>query len=86
MLKFYKTKADANKKSKTSETTSCNTSDSIHGDFNLNDEVNDLDEEEVRDVRPMDRDKAKKKASSSSIPSESSATAPAPFVDMSVNK
>ncbi|GKB07850.1 hypothetical protein Tco_0836134 [Tanacetum coccineum] len=86
MPKFYKTKADANKKSKTSGTTSCNTSDSIHGCFNLNDEVDDSDEEEVREVRPIDKDKAKKKALSSSIPSESSATAPAPFVGISVDK
>ncbi|GKC40080.1 hypothetical protein Tco_1052464 [Tanacetum coccineum] len=45
------------KKSKTSETTSYTTSDSTHGDFNLNEDTDDLgaEEEEVQEVRPRAR-------------------------------
>ncbi|GJT65908.1 hypothetical protein Tco_1017388 [Tanacetum coccineum] len=49
------------KKAKTSKTTS----DSTHGGLNLNEE-SDGSGEEVRKVRPMGQDRAKKKASSSS--------------------
>ncbi|GKE15524.1 hypothetical protein Tco_1423101 [Tanacetum coccineum] len=46
--------------------------DSARGGFNLNNEAGDSKEKEVREVRPMGQDEAKKKASSSFVPSESS--------------
>ncbi|GKF12926.1 hypothetical protein Tco_0050852 [Tanacetum coccineum] len=49
------------KKFKTSKTTS----ESTQGGFNLNDEADDS-EEEIREERPIGRNRAKKKASSSS--------------------
>ncbi|GJX02304.1 hypothetical protein Tco_0186217 [Tanacetum coccineum] len=49
------------KKAKTSETTS----GSSHGGLNLNEEVDGYGEE-VREVRPMSRDRARKRASSPS--------------------
>nr|GEX28553.1 hypothetical protein [Tanacetum cinerariifolium] len=58
---FSKTQNHDRKKSKTSETTSCLT----HSGLNLNEEV-DGSGEEVRQVRPIVRDRAKNKASSSS--------------------
>nr|GEU75002.1 hypothetical protein [Tanacetum cinerariifolium] len=68
------------KKIKVSENHLIATSDSAHGGFNLNEDADDLDagEEDVQEVRPMDRDRSKKKMSSSSVHFESStATAPA---------
>nr|GFC40508.1 hypothetical protein [Tanacetum cinerariifolium] len=50
-----------------------NTSNSANGGLNLNNEADDSVEEEVREVRLMGRDKAKKISTSSSIPSKSSA-------------
>ncbi|GKA36179.1 ribonuclease H-like domain-containing protein [Tanacetum coccineum] len=87
MSKFYKTKADASKKLKPSDTTLFNISDSVHGNFNLSEEADDSEAEEVREVRPMGRDKAKKKAPSSYVPSEfSDGAAPALFDDLLADK
>ncbi|GKA44423.1 hypothetical protein Tco_0737147 [Tanacetum coccineum] len=68
------------------ETTSHATSDSAHGGCKLNEDADDLDaeEEEVQEVKPMGRGKAKKKASSSSAPSEYSIFPP--LVDQLVDK
>ncbi|GJU09646.1 hypothetical protein Tco_1132042 [Tanacetum coccineum] len=81
---FCKLKFDTNKKSKTSENTSFNTSNSRQGGFNLNDETDNLDEVDVREVQLKSRDKAKKKEPFSPVPSESSASSP--FVDLLVHK
>nr|GEY77748.1 hypothetical protein [Tanacetum cinerariifolium] len=58
---FYTKQNPSSKKAKTSETTS----GSEQGDLNLNEEA-DGSEEEVREMRPIVRGRAKKKASSSS--------------------
>ncbi|GKB69803.1 hypothetical protein Tco_0931215, partial [Tanacetum coccineum] len=50
------------------------------------DDLNDEDKEDVWEVRPMGKNKSKKKASSSSVPSESSAVALIPSVDLYVDK
>ncbi|GJS38464.1 hypothetical protein Tco_0563507 [Tanacetum coccineum] len=71
------------------KTNSFNTSDLAYGGFNLNNDVNHLNDdkdEEVREVRLMSRDKAKKKPSYSSVSSQSSATAPVAFVNMLVDQ
>ncbi|GKB77882.1 hypothetical protein Tco_0944777 [Tanacetum coccineum] len=57
-------------KSKTSETSS----GSAQGGFNLNDEAGGS-EEEIREERPIGRDRAKKRASSSSSRSATSSVA-----------
>ncbi|GJY74593.1 glutathione S-transferase T3-like protein [Tanacetum coccineum] len=67
MPNFYKKIKGRSKKSKTSETTS----GSAQGGFNLNDEADGF-EEEIREERPIGRDRAKKKASSSSRSATSS--------------
>ena len=59
--KSLQNKVVVNKKSQTSKTTSNNTLDSSHGGVNLNDEVDDLDEEEVREERPMGKDDCRDK-------------------------
>nr|GFB07502.1 hypothetical protein [Tanacetum cinerariifolium] len=66
------------KQSKTSESTSFNTSESTQGGFNFN---NVVVEDEVREVRLMGRDKAKKKLASST---SSSADGDEGFVKMLV--
>ncbi|GKC77595.1 hypothetical protein Tco_1128369 [Tanacetum coccineum] len=77
---FSKTQNHGRKKAKTSETTSC----SMHSGLNLNEEV-DGSGEEVRQVRPIDRDRAKNKASSSSR-SKSSSIAGGDLVDLVTDK
>nr|GEY70751.1 hypothetical protein [Tanacetum cinerariifolium] len=71
------------------KTTAFNTSNLAYSGFNLNNDathLNDDEDEEVREVRLMSSDKAKKKLSYSSIPSQSSATAPLAFVNMLVGQ
>ncbi|GKA25256.1 hypothetical protein Tco_0711365 [Tanacetum coccineum] len=69
------------KKYKTSETTS----GSAQGGFNLNDEAGGS-EEEIREERPIGRDRAKKKASSSSSRSATSSVAGGGLVDLVADK
>ncbi|GKD60269.1 hypothetical protein Tco_1297778 [Tanacetum coccineum] len=76
MPAFYSKRNPGSKKSKTSETTSGST----QGGLNLNEDA-DGSEEEVQEVRPMGRDRAKKKSSTSSR-SETSSAAGGGIVDM----
>ncbi|GJW92935.1 hypothetical protein Tco_0172607 [Tanacetum coccineum] len=77
--------AQGSKKAKTFETTSHGTSDSTHGGLNLNEKANDL-REEVREVRPMGQDRAKKKVTPSSTRFESLFVARGDLVELVSNK
>ncbi|GJT09492.1 hypothetical protein Tco_0856534 [Tanacetum coccineum] len=86
LIVYQKALQEYEQKSKTYGTTSHDTSDSAHGGLNLNEEVDDS-EEEVREVRPIGRDQAKKKkATSSSSRSESSAVAGGGLVTLVADK
>ncbi|GJZ59372.1 glutathione S-transferase T3-like protein [Tanacetum coccineum] len=62
MPKFYKLKKSSSKKSRTSENTSQENSDSAHIGVNLNDEATDSEDVEAQEVpAPMGRDRAKRK-------------------------
>ncbi|GKB04541.1 glutathione S-transferase T3-like protein [Tanacetum coccineum] len=80
MPSFYSKQNPGSKKVKTSETTS----GLVQGGLNLNEEE-DGSGKEVREVRPIGRDRAKKKASSSSR-SEASSGAGGGLVDMVADK
>ncbi|GJW24208.1 glutathione S-transferase T3-like protein [Tanacetum coccineum] len=77
---FYSKQNPSSKKEKTSETTLA----SAQGGLNLNEEA-DGSWEEVREVRPIGRDRAKKKAASSSR-SEDLSVAGGGLVDMVADK
>ena len=66
MPNFYtQSKSDGSKKSRTSESSSHVTSEaSTQGGLNLNEEAGDYDEEVVREVQPMVRERSKKKEAS----------------------
>ncbi|GKC87740.1 hypothetical protein Tco_1148389, partial [Tanacetum coccineum] len=80
MPSFYSKQNTSSKKAKTSKTTSC----SGQGGLNLNEEANGYGEE-VWEVRPIGRDRAKKKTSSSSH-SEASSAAGGGLVDIVAGK
>ncbi|GJT99946.1 hypothetical protein Tco_1110285 [Tanacetum coccineum] len=77
---FYSKGNPCSKKAKTSKTTS----GSMQGGLNLNEEADGYGEE-VRELRPIGQDRAKKKASSSSC-SEASSTVGGGLVDMVADK
>ncbi|GKA96184.1 hypothetical protein Tco_0818279 [Tanacetum coccineum] len=85
-LYMKKCKSSGSKKSRTSETTLHDTSDSTHIGLDLNDEAIDSEDEEVEEVRPIGWDMAKKKASSFVIRLESSIAGDQSLVDALMNK
>nr|GFB92436.1 hypothetical protein [Tanacetum cinerariifolium] len=70
------------KTSRTSESAS----DSAHNGLNLNDEVADLRDEEIKESRPMGRDKTKRMGSTSAARSASSVEADLSLVDVLLSK
>ncbi|GKD43079.1 glutathione S-transferase T3-like protein [Tanacetum coccineum] len=84
MPKFYKSKQSSSKKSRTSENTSQENSDSAHIGVNLNDEAGDSEAQEV--PAPIGRDRAKKKGSSSGARSETSTAGDSNLVDALLSK
>ncbi|GJS80253.1 reverse transcriptase domain, reverse transcriptase zinc-binding domain protein [Tanacetum coccineum] len=80
-LVFYSKQNPGSKKAKTSETTSS----SAQGGLNLNEDAAGS-EEEVREVRPMGRDRARAKKSSISSRSEASSAGGGGIVDMVADK
>ena len=63
------------KKSRTSETTSQEASESAHFGLDLNDEAGDSYDVDVQEVRPIGRDKTKKRAAGSASHSQGSTSA-----------
>ncbi|GJR15531.1 hypothetical protein Tco_0798183 [Tanacetum coccineum] len=76
----------SSKKSRISQTTSQDNSDSAHIGLNVNDEAADSDDVEVQEVRPIGRDATKKKGSSSGARSESSVAGDPSLVDALLSK
>nr|GEW26941.1 hypothetical protein [Tanacetum cinerariifolium] len=82
MPAIYAKQNPGGKKAKTFETTSC----SAQGGLNFNDDDAAGSDEEVREVRPMGRDQARKKKSSTSSCSEASSAAGGCIVEMVADK
>ncbi|GJV51818.1 hypothetical protein Tco_1447559 [Tanacetum coccineum] len=76
----------SSKKSRISQTTPQDNSDSAHIGLNVNDEAADSDDVEVQEVRPIGRDATKKKGSSSGARSESSVAGDPSLVDALLSK
>ncbi|GKD62813.1 hypothetical protein Tco_1300322 [Tanacetum coccineum] len=87
MPKFFKSKQSSSKKSRISENTSQENSDSTHIGVNLNDEAADSEVVEAQEVpAPIGRDRAKKKGSSFGARSETSIAGDPSLVDTLLSK